>query len=64
MMIGIFINNCKIRYGVVILGTTYSQSWTTIFYTCILVYIVNYMTFGLVIAIIMDGFCNYLMSNE
>lgn len=47
-------------YGVVLLGTTYSDTWVTIIYQTLLLYILNFMTFGLFIAIILDGFSKYL----
>lgn len=43
-------------YGVIILGTRYSNVYLTILYCIALLYILNYMTFGLVLAIILDGF--------
>lgn len=43
-------------YGVILLGSTYSNPLITILYCIILLYILNYMTFGLVIAMVLDSF--------
>lgn len=46
-------------YGVLILGSSVSR-FGTIFYCFSMIYIVNYLTFGLVMAILLDGFSQYL----
>lgn len=51
-------------YGVVILGTTFADTWITIIYQTLLLYILNFMTFGLFLAIILDGFAKYLSRDE
>lgn len=43
-------------YGLLVLGVNNSNEWSTLFFSISMVFIVNYMTFGLVMAIILDGF--------
>lgn len=43
-------------YGVILLGTSYSNPTLTLIYCIVLLYILNLMTFNLVIAIILDAF--------
>lgn len=51
-------------YGLVIHGTTYSYMNLSMIYCLVLVYVLNFMTFGLVLAIILDGFSTYSIEEE
>lgn len=51
-------------YGLIIYGTTYSNPTLTMIYGIALVYVLIFMTFGLVLAIILDGFSNYSIDVE
>lgn len=51
-------------YGLLILGTTYSSVWQTLVFLMTMIVIINYLTFGLLMAIILDGFNKYLLQIE
>jgi len=51
-------------YGVIRLGSEYASPWTTFLYSTMVLYVLNFMTFGLVIAIILDGFSKYLIDES
>lgn len=48
-------------YGVIVLGAEYGEPISTLIYSTLVLYFLNFMTFGLVIAIILDGFSKYLI---
>jgi hypothetical protein len=48
-------------YGVIVLGSEHADPWLTLLYSTLVLYILNFMTFGLVIAILLDGFSKYLI---
>ena len=43
-------------FGLVVLGSTYSYKVATMFYGVIFVYVLNFMTIGFILAIILDAF--------
>lgn len=47
-------------YGLLILGTTHGSPSVTCLYLFIMIYLINYITFGIVLAILLDGFSIYL----
>lgn len=50
-------------YGVLVLGTGVTR-YFTIVYLFLLIFLVNYLTYGLVMAILLDGFGKYLEEEE
>jgi hypothetical protein len=41
-----------------------SNSWLTACYLIIMIYLLNHLTFGLVLAILLDGFQKYLLNPD
>ena len=51
-------------YGLLVLGIKNSDEWSTLFFSVSMIFVVNYMTFGLVMAIILDGFSTIVTENN
>lgn len=47
-------------FGVLILGTTYGYKWPTVLFIFSMIYLINFMTVGIVMAILLDGFSKYI----
>ena len=52
-------------YSIMILGTTHNEEkWPTILYCISMIYLINYCMYGLLLAIILDGFSKYMTQVE
>jgi hypothetical protein len=51
-------------FGLLELGTAHSIKWATIIYCFSLLFIINYVVFGLLMAIILDTFAESLVEAE
>lgn len=51
-------------FGLVILGSTYSYKIPTMFYSIIFVYVLNFMTIGFILAIVLDAFQAYAINDN
>ena len=51
-------------WGVFELGVAHSNKWGTFLFIITMVYIINYMTFGFVFAILLEGFTQLKISDE
>lgn len=47
-------------YGVLVLGTMYSEPWIALAYTFTLIFVINYLIYGLVMAVLLDAFSKEL----
>jgi hypothetical protein len=51
-------------FGILELGTAHSIKWATILYCFSLLFLINYIVFGLLMAIILDTFAESLVEAE
>lgn len=51
-------------YGLFHLGIDHSSKWATIIFVFSLIYFLNFMIFGLVLAIILEGFSKFINDED
>lgn len=51
-------------YGVFNLGASYSYKWPTVLFVFTMIYLINYLTLGILMAILLDGFSKYINEQE
>lgn len=51
-------------YGVLVLGTKYSRPWIAIAYTFTMIFVINYLIYGLVMAVLLDAFSKELFQDD